>query len=770
MQKFISSSFVILLVSLVCIHSSAQTIQYNKLPARLKFFARDNQDSSAVAVSGVISSQGYDSVYVKLYKSLGVSTQMIKLISSGMLTYSGGSSSFSLLPKIHAELAEYKMEVYAAPQGTPPASHVLLQTVDSLVCGDAFLIAGQSNAHPANTLATYQNEFCRTLGVQTGNLNYDAYSAADTLWGYANGHGFGGYFSGPYLTGVWGIRLMQYIKDSFNIPVCIINGAAGSSSLEENLPSNTHQDLTSIYGKLLYRVQKAGLSGSIRAIFWYQGEGDDWRLDSIVYPARFNTLYNAWKTDYTPVSKIYVMQIHHGCGDLPDTYGEMRDYQRTLRNRYPDIETMSTMNLPGHDGCHFSKEGYDTLSYRLFRLVARDFYGSPVTDDIYAPDIAHVYYTDRFQKNIRLLFTNTSRLSVTSNRGYNLKDYFYIDSISGHVSQMNIQENIVTLTLSQPLNAGTLTYLPERFYNNTSDVYEGPYLVNSRNIGAFTFYKKAIENNTPYTAPLADFGYDTTQLLMSASIHLTDSSTEWPSFYSWTAPGGMLSLASAANPTVTYNSPGTYPVTLTVANAYGSSSVTRTITVRSSQVLPLTLVNFNASESNCSAVIEWTTSGEYNIGSFAIEQSADGINYNQVASSMAKGQVTNSYKIIAAALPGNQFYRLKIIGSDNTYSYSKAEKLTILCQGGKEYISVYPNPVSNRSYTTVQYKANTDKSNVTLTLADAAGTAIWQTGVQVKSGMNTYKIPLLPLAHGLYFVYLKGKGWKTEARKITVAD
>jgi PKD repeat protein len=837
---------IILLLSIPVI-STAQTVTYSNLPRHLQFFARDGQDSSVVSVSGTINTTGYDSLYIKLYKSTGGGTNLVRTISSGMLNYSGSNAPFSLQPKIHAELAEYKVELYAAPQGTLPASHTLIKTIDSLVCGDAFIIAGQSNSHPSDALATYENEYCRTLGIQTFYLNYSTYDPKDTLWGYANGHGFGEYFTGKGLVGVWGIRLMQYIRDSFNIPVCIINGGAGGSTIDQNLPLANHEDLTSIYGRLLYRVKKAGLQNGIRGIFWYQGEGDV-PADTSIYSPKFNTLYNAWKTDYSSVNKLYVMQLHHGCAVTATMGGAFREHQRKLKYTYPDIQTMSTMNLPGHDGCHYYKPGYDTLAERLFRLVARDFYGSTVTSEINAPDVAQAYYADAHGKNIRLLFNHSSNLSLTTYSGQNIKDYFYLNGLSGNVDQVSAQGNIVTLRLATPATGGTITYSPDAYYNNTTVTYQGPYIINPRNIGALTFHGKQIGNNTAYAPPVANYGYNSSQSYANNAIALTDSSLEWPTSYTWQAPGGVLSSTSIANPTVTYSSAGTYAVTLTVVNAFGSSFITKQIIVTATSqalyvggsgrgeimgsaldqslsnntpngafrgssgrgdvmsdainnalsvlvaafrggsgrgeimtsatnldlnnifgpLLPLRLVNFDVTQKDCNALVEWTTGDEDNVNAIELEQSKNGKDFIKVASIASKGAVMNNYQYTIAQISGKTYYRLKMINNDNSSLYSSIKEITTDCSGNKGYVKIFPNPAQATSSCTIHYKSEQKKGMANLILCDEYGRTLWQSAVQVNSGTNIYSLPGLKLAQGIYFIYVGGSDWKSATQRLTI--
>jgi len=225
-------------------------VQFDRLPAKLQLYPRDNQDSAVVQISGTINSTGYDSIYVIVYKN---NLFINKIISK--LNYSGNSARFVLLPKIHAELSEYSFAVFLNNN----SSNNSIAFRDSIVCGDVFLINGQSNSHPANNQANYRNEFCRSFGK---NTDYSGYNPADTLWGLARGDD-----AVNFHTGVWGIRLQQLIKETYSIPVCIINGGSGGSSIQYNLRNNyNHMDLNTTYGRLLYRTYKAGLINNINAI------------------------------------------------------------------------------------------------------------------------------------------------------------------------------------------------------------------------------------------------------------------------------------------------------------------------------------------------------------------------------------------------------------------------------------------------------------------------------------------------------------------------
>lgn len=86
-------------------------------------------------------------------------------------------------------------------------------------------------------------------------------------------------------------------------------------------------------------------------------------------------------------------------------------------------------------------------------------------------------------------------------------------------------------------------------------------------------------NNPAPCAPVADFGPAEIQYVCEGgSLNFTDNSFNGQATsYSWSFPGGTPStVTNDSTPTVQYNTAGTYSVNLTVSNAQGSDSYSRT--------------------------------------------------------------------------------------------------------------------------------------------------------------------------------------------------
>ncbi|MTI28330.1 M43 family zinc metalloprotease [Fulvivirga kasyanovii] len=83
-------------------------------------------------------------------------------------------------------------------------------------------------------------------------------------------------------------------------------------------------------------------------------------------------------------------------------------------------------------------------------------------------------------------------------------------------------------------------------------------------------------STTTNPAPVAAFTASATSLTPGESITYSDQSTGSPDSWSWSFPGGTPATSTEQNPTVTYNTAGTYNVALTVTNANGSDTKTAT--------------------------------------------------------------------------------------------------------------------------------------------------------------------------------------------------
>lgn len=186
-----------------------------------------------------------------------------------------------------------------------------------------------------------------------------------------------------------------------------------------------------------------------------------------------------------------------------------------------------------------------------------------------------------------------------------------------------------------------------------------------------------------------------------------------------TDPSGVVITSLPANGVLNYNgspvSAGqtiTDPSLLTIAlSGTGYTSVSfnyayvdaagvtdptpATYTISWSKPLPVTLVSFDLTKSESKVYIKWTTSSETNSSYFDIERSSDARNWNVIGQISARVNAnTSSVYDFTDMAPANgiNYYRLKMVDLDQTFSYSKIRSVSL--EDSK--VRIYPNPVTTQ--------------------------------------------------------------------------
>nr|WP_295923688.1 T9SS type A sorting domain-containing protein [uncultured Dyadobacter sp.] len=111
--------------------------------------------------------------------------------------------------------------------------------------------------------------------------------------------------------------------------------------------------------------------------------------------------------------------------------------------------------------------------------------------------------------------------------------------------------------------------------------------------------------------------------------------------------------------------------------------------------LPVKLKTFEARPEGQEVRLVWSTSEEENSDYFSIEHSLDAKQWSDVGrvESVGESKVLRNYGFThSGTSPGGNYYRLKMVDTDETYAYSKIVNVDI--EDGKEN-AVYPNPATN---------------------------------------------------------------------------
>jgi hypothetical protein len=533
------------------------TITWYQKPAHMQLYQRDNNDSSDVIISGNLNGTGFDSVGIEIYRN-----GSLNKIQTQKITYSGSNYAFNFTHKIKSELAEYKFRLYTIYGGVAPVK-TIRDTVDKVVSGDSYVITGQSNAQNSDPGITYTNNYVRTFGIQTGDYNLNAYVAGDTSWAMARAD-YVAFNSGvpvPYNIGSLGMSMAQKIIDSAETPVAIINGSRGGLSIRTLLanPAN-NLDLNTFYGKLLYRVKKAGLQNKIKHIIYYQGESDvagsttgsgPWGNTKGYtgysgYAAAFDSLYTSFNTDYTALEKVIVMQVRpltcFAYGD--STASKFRELQRQLPTKHPKVQIFSTVGVSWYTACHYDYQGYQMMGTQLYHNVGK-YRGYPVdTLDVLPPSIKKAFFATKDRTVIGMTFSGSNPFAIpadTNINGYPLKikNYFYLNNTrTGGLGISSVTLSATKDTLYLNRTSGTavsyIGYLPNSYDSTNTNVYKGPVIRNSKGLGVLTFANVLIleYESIGMFARMSTFNYQDTadfrkMVIMDSTVKQLKAANVW---------------------------------------------------------------------------------------------------------------------------------------------------------------------------------------------------------------------------------------------------
>jgi hypothetical protein len=459
-------------------------------PENNQFYARDDKNQGTLFYNGTLD-QAADTVFLKLYadgKLLNTDTQIPK-----------PDKSYAFTAKLKPGMIKYKVE-FGTKSGS---SEKVLDTVNNLICGDAYIIDGQSNAEatgpnngPDEDPVTPISEWIRSYGNQLdGTIKGGWGNAVRThIWGKPN--------YGDHQIGAWGMVLATDLVTKYKIPVCFLNGAYGGTPIwhHQRNPENSfdtsgdfYVNPYKIYGGLLTRVTAAKLTHGIRGVFWHQGENDsgsgaptgDWNYKS--YQQYFIDMSAAWKQDYPNIQYYYVYQVW----PLPCSMGpkddQIREAQRTLPSLFSNLRAMSTIGAAsehaGRGSCHFDLEGYAKFARFMCPLVEMDNYGLKPSQPVTAPNLKRAWFTTPAKNEIALDFAQPMAWKD------DCKASFELDGVTALVSAGKVAGNVITLQLTAPATARTIAYCTGKNWDGKPDKL----LFGTNNIAALTFTEVPIE-------------------------------------------------------------------------------------------------------------------------------------------------------------------------------------------------------------------------------------------------------------------------------------
>ena len=445
-------------------------------PVTGQFFARDGTTGKGtIYYNG--TQTGATSVFLRVYKT---ETGSDVLYSSQ--TSSG--SSYAFTTPIDAGLFKYKVLLSSSTGG----AETLRETVTDLVCGDAYIIDGQSNAVAYDyygQAATYPDlGYYSSTWIRTYGESGESGAPLNGGWGVAK-------LTVQPCIGVWGMALARNLMETYGIPICILNGAVGGTRIDQHQANPADHYAAgsrySIYANLIKRVAAAKLTHGIRGALWHQGEADlsNWggqlNWDYTYYQQNFLDMSAAWKQDMPNLRNYYLFQIFaNGCGASGTYTSDMlRDVQRKLPLLYSgNMSVMPTLAFPSGSSCHFTIPDYENMGLSMAPLVARDNCGLVPTAALNGPNVQRAWFTTSAHNEIALEFDQNMKWNALSTVN------FFLDRVGDKVSSGSASGKIVKLQLIGASSALTIGYVVDQFW----DANPANLLYGSNGIAALSFY------------------------------------------------------------------------------------------------------------------------------------------------------------------------------------------------------------------------------------------------------------------------------------------
>lgn len=456
----------------------ARTPAKDEQPEDGQFYARDGRNEGTLYYNGTLVEEA-DAVFLKLYAD----DKLIKTVSAKPRA----DHSYALAVKLKPGLIKYRVEFGTRFGGREAVRH----TATNLVCGDAFLIDGQSNALATDTgekSPPETHEWIRSYGRPPANANTPLGNLwCHPVWKAQKGE--------KAELGWWGMELAKRLVESQQVPIFIINGAVGGTRIDQHRRNAANPtDLSTIYGRTLWRVQQAKLTCGIRGILWHQGENDQgadgptggfgWET----YQPFFVEMAAGWKQDFPNVQHYYVFQIWpNSCamGGRDGSGDRLREKQRTLPQLFSNLSIMSTLGVRPPGGCHFPLTGWAEFARLIQPLIERDHYGKVPATSVTPPDLRHASYAGGARDTIALEFDQPVVWAKA------LAGQFYLDGEEDKVASGSVSGNVLTLKLKTPSVAQRVTYLKEISWSQ--DIL----LLGANGLPALTFCEVPILPTTP---------------------------------------------------------------------------------------------------------------------------------------------------------------------------------------------------------------------------------------------------------------------------------
>ena len=244
-------------------------------------------------------------------------------------------------------------------------------------------------------------------------------------------------------------------------------------------------------------------------------------------------------------------------------------------------------------------------------------------------------------------------------------------------------------------------------------------------------------------APVASFSA-TTSTTICAGQTVSYAAQASGSAYNWTFTGGTPASSTSQNPTVTYNSSGSYGVNLVVTGVCTGQSATQTqntlVTVSQAPIQPVLSLNNGVISSGVT------------VGTF--QWFLNGVAISGANSSSYTPTQTGVYTVAVSNTSGN------CTKTSSGLSYTST--VGIFDATGDVYINIYPNPA--KDILTIQTGFHAMQENVVCSMFDLSGKLVYQHNYENVQPDASLQLDLSTISNGMYQVVISTSAGRSVSR------
>ncbi len=195
----------------------------------------------------------------------------------------------------------------------------------------------------------------------------------------------------------------------------------------------------------------------------------------------------------------------------------------------------------------------------------------------------------------------------------------------------------------------------------------------------------------------------------------------------------------------------------------GAASINPSFQRQAALVVPtVELIAFTAKEEEGKALVEWTTEGKLLFDRYELERSTDGFRFERITSILASsGEEKRDYAFIDYSAVAQNFYRLKVIGHDDSFKYSTVIAIYVDYKAPIA-LSVFPETVFDEQ--TLHVRMHTSQPEAKLMLKDIRGDVVKVLYLPTDKGWNQLRLDVSDLPKGTYSIVNTMEDERTQAK------